>query len=447
MSIIKEYKIEQSGNENILVVYLDTESVEFSKEYLEKIGDSVNNIKEDISELLNNQLKNTKVVACKIMIGTILLAAIPAADLAVQASAPSEQNYIEYTVQSGDTLWNISNRLGVSIGDIKDINNLQSDTIYVNQKLNIPSNNVNYTVKSGDTLYRIAISNNTTVNSIKEINNLTSDIIYPGQTLIIKATTQTTTPTYTPESYTVKSGDSLWAISSKYDVSVSTIKQLNNLSSDTIYVGQVLRLKGTAPASEYRTDYTTYTVKSGDNQWSIAIDHGIPVTELQEANGFTNSTVLSIGQNIKVPVHVVPVMETKGEKYGEYLDWWQGAQYVFAINDTAKVTDFETGRTFNIKRTIGANHADCEPLSASDTQTAKELWGGYSWRTRAVTIEVDGRKIAASMSFMPHGVEYVDGNNFNGHFDVHFLNSTRHVDGAIDQNHQDMIKVAAGISY
>lgn len=59
----------------------------------------------------------------------------------------------------------------------------------------------------------------------------------------------------------------------------------------------------------------------------------------------------------------------------------------------------------------------------------KEVWGGeYSWKERAVIVEVDGRKIAASMASMPHDVSYIKDNNFNGHFDLHFKNSTRHKD-------------------
>jgi hypothetical protein len=46
---------------------------------------------------------------------------------------------------------------------------------------------------------------------------------------------------------------------------------------------------------------------------------------------------------------------------------------------------------------------------------------------------------------MPHGVVYITNNNFDGHFDIHFLNSTRHVDGKIDRYHQEKIKIAAGV--
>jgi hypothetical protein len=145
-------------------------------------------------------------------------------------------------------------------------------------------------------------------------------------------------------------------------------------------------------------------------------------------------------------VHNIAVQERVSEKHGEYLDWWTEAQYVFPINKVATVTDFQTGRTFKIKRTTGAFHADCEPLTARDAAIIKEVWGGsYSWTERAVIVVVDGRKIAASMSSMPHDVEYIKDNNFNGHFDLHFRNSTRHKDGMISQAHQAQIRIAAGV--
>jgi hypothetical protein len=135
-----------------------------------------------------------------------------------------------------------------------------------------------------------------------------------------------------------------------------------------------------------------------------------------------------------------------GAKYGEYLDWWTEAQYVFLINKVATVTDFKTGRSFQVKRTIGANHSDTEPLTAADAAIIKEVWGGqYSWAERAVIVNVDGRKIAGSMASMPHDIEYIKDNNFPGHFDIHFRNSTRHVDGTVSEAHQRQIQIAAGL--
>lgn len=92
-----------------------------------------------------------------------------------------------------------------------------------------------YVVKSGDSLWLIAKRFNTTVDAIKALNNLTSDVIYVGQ--ILKIPSQTSTPTF---SYTVRSGDTLWLLARRFGTTIDEIKALNNLTSDTLNIGQVL---------------------------------------------------------------------------------------------------------------------------------------------------------------------------------------------------------------
>ena len=109
--------------------------------------------------------------------------------------------------------------------------------------------------------------------------------------------------------------------------------------------------------------------------------------------------------------------------------------------------DLETGRSFQIKRTTGASHADVETLTAEDTQVLKEIFGGFNWNRRAAFLEVDGSRYAISISGMPHagldsqpylanipdrsdnwgyGPNYdaIKGNGMDGHFDLYFLNSS-----------------------
>ncbi len=348
---------------------------------------------------------------------------------------------INYRVKSGDTLWAIAQRHTTTVATIKALNGLTSNTINVGQTLKVHVNmdegvkNIEYAVQPGNTLYYLAEYFGTTVDRIKSANGLTSSLIKVGQILRIPAS-------YV--NYIVKSGDTLWELAYRFDTTVYRIKLFSSLKSDLIHVGQVLHIPHLS--AHPKLTYITYTVVSGDNAWNLSIKYGIPQSELLKVNGLTLSSTLSIGQKLKIPVYSIPVMATPGPQYGEYLDWWTEAQYVFPIGRNAVVKDFVTGKTFNIRRSIGSNHADCEPLTAADATIMKSLWNGtYSWTTRAVLILVDGRKIAASVTSMPHGVDYIASNNFSGHFDVHFKNSTRHVDGQIDQYHQANIKVAAGV--
>ena len=94
--------------------------------------------------------------------------------------------------------------------------------------------------------------------------------------------------------YTVKAGDSLWSIARKNNTSVSELKSLNNLTSNTLSIGQVLKLPNTQSVSN------TYTVKAGDSLWSIARKNNTSVSELKSLNNLTSNT-LSIGQVLKLP--------------------------------------------------------------------------------------------------------------------------------------------------
>lgn len=324
-----------------------------------------------------------------------------------------------------------------------------------------------YTVQSGDFLWRISNSKNVSINDIKMLNDLKSDTIYVGQKLLISY------------DYKVVYGDSLFKISQKFMTTIDGIKTYNNLKSDSLLVGQVLKippntknismLRNTQTVVDQKpyVTYTTYYVNKGDTVWNIALKFGIPTEEVNKANSFNQSSVLNIGQAIKIPVHYVPVISTPGPQYGEMLDWWTQARYVLPIGKVFKIIDFKTGKSFMAKRTTGAYHSDTEPLTAKDSAIMKEIWGGWSWISRPVIIEVDGRKIAASANGMPHAgldskpsdivvsnrsgdfltgpnFDYIKGNDFDGHFCLHFLNSWCHNTSAPDKTHQSDIHIAAG---
>lgn len=288
----------------------------------------------------------------------------------------------------------------------------------------------------------------------------------------------------TNQVYIVQTGDTLWIISQRFSTTVALLQQANGLNTTTIYAGQKLTIptansqgghSTTNRGSNDRdqsvsTSYQNYIVKSGDSIWSIANSFSLPQTELMKANGFNSSTVLYIGQSVKIPVINVPVKATPGSQYGELLDWWSEAQYVLKLNVPFTITDFYTGTEFKAVRTYGANHADCEPLTSADTSAILKLWNANHssyWTARPVIININGRKLAASMTASlhagldsePNGVyvnnrsgdygygqnfDAIKGNGADGHFDIHFLNSTTHGTGVVNKNHQNAIRVSAG---
>jgi len=122
-----------------------------------------------------------------------------------------------------------------------------------------------------------------------------------------------------------------------------------------------------------------------------------------------------------------PVPKKNEFFYGEFLTWKE-VDGLLPIYAKANIIDFETLWEFRVQRRAGTSHADVQPLSAEDTEIMKNIYGGHwSWRRRAIIVQLDnGRMISASMHGMPHGQGAIKGNNFNGHFCIHFRDSTTH---------------------
>ena len=233
-----------------------------------------------------------------IQTGTGNTAVTPTPSTPVVSNKPTTSNAQTYTVVAGDSVWKIAHQFGISMDTLRSLNNIQNNFIYPGQVLKIriiSSNNVTtptpestpsiptgsqtstqtptnqtsdtiYTVKSGDSLWAIANKHGLSVSQLKNMNGLTSDIIYPGQTLKVGqgnntsttapskiaattpaapsqvSTTSSNTSTSTSKTYTVASGDSLWAIANKHGLSVSQLKNMNGLTSDIIYPGQTLKV-------------------------------------------------------------------------------------------------------------------------------------------------------------------------------------------------------------
>lgn len=156
-----------------------------------------------------------------------------------------------------------------------------------------------YIVKSGDSLWSIASKNNTSVSTLKELNNLSSNTLQIGQ--ILKLPSIGSAGDITNESkntYVVKKGDSLWSISNKYNTTVEELKKLNNLSSNLLSIGQVLILpkSNTTPTN----NQINYIVKKGDSLWKLANTYDTTVDIIKSVNNLS-STTLQIGQTLIIP--------------------------------------------------------------------------------------------------------------------------------------------------
>ena len=268
-----------------------------------------------------------------------------------QAISDGIYNYIAeeniYIVKSGDSLYKIANNFDVTVDELKEANNLTNNNLQIGQRLIIPKKQesvtspneyLNYTVKSGDSLYKIANSYDTTVNTLIEINNLNSNILQIGQVLKIPVSVTDETVDYF--TYTVKSGDSLYKIANSYDTSVNEIKNLNDLESNLLQIGQVLKIPNNLKSEN--NEQLEYIVKSGDSLYKIANSYNTSVNEIKNLNNL-ESNLLQIGQVLKIPVSKEEIISyiTYTVKSGDSL-YKIANSYNTSVNEIKNLNDLES---------------------------------------------------------------------------------------------------------
>lgn len=200
-----------------------------------------------------------------------------------------------YTVKKGDSLYSIARLYDISVEDLKTANKLTSNVLAIGQVLRIPdivekSDTSVYYVKTGDTLYGIAKSYGVSVDDIKRLNNLGSNSLSIGQELLIPGLSSDNISSV--KVYTVSKGDSLYKIANLYGISVDELKTVNKLASSVLSIGQQLVIPDSATSK-------TYVVKRGDTLYGIARDNNTTVDRIKSLNGLSGNT-LSVGQVLKL---------------------------------------------------------------------------------------------------------------------------------------------------
>lgn len=163
-------------------------------------------------------------------------------------------------------------------------------------------NSVSYhKVKRGDSLSLIASKYGMSLKELKRINGLRRNTAVLGQRLKVNKSTASASRKTTQKvsRHTVKRGESLSLISAKYNVTIAALKSINNLSSNTVRVGQKIKLpSGTTVTT--KTANRKHTVKRGDTLSEIAEQYGVTINTLMKANSMRTRTVL-LGQRLSIP--------------------------------------------------------------------------------------------------------------------------------------------------
>ena len=205
-------------------------------------------------KLTKNIAKITAAVAGAVALGTFATATTANADSV-------------YTVQSGDTLSGIAEKFNTTYTRLASINNISNpNLIYVGQTLTINSASQSYSNH-----YQQPAAANTSTSS--------SDV------------------------YTVKSGDTLSGIAAQYGTNYEYLASLNGLSNpNTIYVGQQIRVRANASeswqAGNSQQTAGTYTVQSGDTLYAIALRLGMNWQTLARINGISSPYTIFVGQTL-----------------------------------------------------------------------------------------------------------------------------------------------------
>lgn len=249
-----------------------------------------------------------------------------------------DNSNIIHTVKKGETLFSIARRYGLSVDEIKSLNDITKSTENVKsgQELIIGKNEVkdnfaskapkkqkteqikvvNHKVKRNETLSRIADDYGVTATAIMELNNLKRQKVKTGQILKIETVT-TKSASKNSDSYAaktvkvhkVKKGENLSMIAAKYDVSEEDLKEMNpkSISGNTLFSGTKLKIpsnesKGSSSATEKEVNNVPkfYKVRAGETLYSIANKFGLSVKSIQSKNKNLSEGGLKSGQKIKL---------------------------------------------------------------------------------------------------------------------------------------------------
>lgn len=245
--------------------------------------------------------------------------------ICVPGTTPSCEGTL-YTIRAGDTLFSLAQRYNTTVDAIIRANpGIDPSNLRIGQVICIPSSTPGpvpcpggtlYTIRAGDTLFALAQRYNTTVDAILRANpGIDPNNLRVGQIICIPGTGPVPCPGGTL--YTIRAGDTLFSLAQRYNTTVDAILRANpGIDPNNLRVGQVICIPGTGPVP--CPGGTLYTIRAGDTLFSLAQRFNVTVDAVLRANPGIDPNNLRIGQEICIPAATLEIesrMECPGTIY------------------------------------------------------------------------------------------------------------------------------------
>ena len=296
------------SGQSIVLPLLNTSGYSSGDYYTVKVGDTLESIAKEHGTTVDAiLLKNPKLIDTdSVEAGETI--EIPKAHASQIPPPPATCSGRYYTVVAGDSLYLIAQRNNITLDALLAANPQITDParISVGQVICVPGTTPScegtlYTIRAGDTLFSLAQRYNTTVDAIIRANpGIDPSNLRIGQVICIPSSTPGPVPCPGGTLYTIRAGDTLFALAQRYNTTVDAILRANpGIDPNNLRVGQIICIPGTGPVP--CPGGTLYTIRAGDTLFSLAQRFNVTVDAIIQANPGIDPNNLRVGQEICIP--------------------------------------------------------------------------------------------------------------------------------------------------